>query len=153
MKELDINARMRLELSQKTTALYPEFTDGWQNITLERMIMFRASAAGKDISVGQYGSPNHGEQKWTFGGASKFYMVTEGENGEQDIKEDRVVIIDGLIRDLKGGSIALFSEYDVINAQKISALPKVFMDNMAQLMDLVANDKRNGIIVIPKIVK
>ncbi len=148
MKENGVFTENRLELSQKTTALYPEFSDGWPDLTLERMFMQRSKRAGKELWIGRNGSPNHGEQKWTFEGPSKFFVVTEDETGTQSIQEDRVVIIDNLLDDLRNGSIALFTEYDVTNAKNVSALPKEFMDDPTALINLVAKDKQNGIIVI-----
>ncbi len=147
---MENNSRMRLELSQKTTALYPEFSKGWPDLTLERMFLRRSNIAQKGITIGLYGSPNHGEQKWTFEGPSKFYYVTNGEKGDQPVAEDNFVIIDRLFDNLRDGSIVLFTEYDVENAQRISALPKRFMLDSTPLKELVAKDKRNGIIVIPK---
>lgn len=56
----------RLEFSRKTSAFYPEWSTLLSKQELERRFFDRCKRYGKESGVNLAGSPNHGEQWWTY---------------------------------------------------------------------------------------
>lgn len=147
MIEINPIQKARLEFSRKNSALYPEWSSLFSFQEFERLFFDRCRRYEKDSKMSLYGSPNHGDQRWLYDGASKLFSVSTTES-QPKIQEERWMRINNLFAWLTTDTIALFTPLDIRNANSILALPKAWKNDIANLDELVTKEGRNGIILI-----
>lgn len=147
MIEINPIQKARLEFSRKTSALYPEWSSLFSFQEFERLFFDRCRRYEKDSKMSLYGSPNHGDQRWLYDGASKLFSVSTTKS-QPKIQEERWMRINNLFAWLTTDTIALFTPLDIRNANSILALPKAWKNDIANLDELVTKEGRNGIILI-----
>ena len=136
----------RLEFS-RGSAFYPEWSSLFQAQEFERRFFARCRAFGKDSGMYLSGSPNHGEQRWTYQGESKLFSISNNDP-EQIVKEEKWTRLDTLYKWLQTDTIALLTPRDVENANSIRALPIAFKTDVSKLSGLVTREGQNGIILV-----
>ncbi len=136
----------RLEFS-RGSAFYPEWSSLFQAQEFERRFFARCRAFGKDSGMYLSGSPNHGDQWWTYKGESKLFSISNNDP-KQSVKEEKWTRLDTLYKWLQTDTIALLTPRDVENANGIRALPIAFKTDASKLSGLVTREGQNGIILI-----
>ena len=124
---------IRLEFSRKTGALYPEWSSLFSRQEFERQFFNRCKRYGKESGLSLSGSPNHGEQWWTYDGISQLFSISNAL-ALPEIQEKKWTRIDKLFTWLQTDTIALFTPLDLRNANSIAALPKAFRKKYQNLM-------------------
>lgn len=144
-KRVDFTSKRR-EISQNTTALFPEYFAGLPENILEELFFDRCKLAGKDSRKYLYGSPFHGEQRLLYQGESDIYELTTMSKIERPVWSTRINEITSL---LKSGGSVLFTPEDVEAARQVNILTADVGGILGLLNSIVAKDKLNGIILIP----
>jgi hypothetical protein len=142
----DFTGRRR-EISERTTALFPEYFAGGSENELKSLFFERCKLAGKDAGENLYGSPNHGEQRLLYQGSSDIYTLSSMSTIEKKVWSPRIQDITNFLA--SGGSV-LFTPSDVQAALQTRIVTEEINGILTLVNSIVAKDQLNGIILVSR---